>query len=343
MKFKLLILLFFGLNEIGFGQSFKSPNDYIFYIKNEEINITKSTWKYTSATALKDWKKIDATRKQLIRDIQSAKKKISKIKNGYDGDVEYKNQIIQYLDLCEKNLNEEYDKIINLQDLKDQSYDAMEAFMQLDDFINAKLDSENEKVDLAYKSFALKHNIELVETESEWSKKIKIYNEVSNYHTAIYLIYFKVNFTDNNLTSAIQNADMGSIQQNTNALIQYAEEGLSQIKTIDSYNGDYSVINSANKVLEFYKKQAEEYVPKMVSFLMFYDKFENTRKIFESKSEKDRTQEEENNYNTIIKELDKEIATIKKINFKNIIDKSAVLLHWNSIGDDFIARHIPKD
>ena len=111
------------------AQEFKNPVEYLSFINKEQDNISKSTWKYTQAVAhSKSARKVDATRKQLIKSIEVANAKIGALKEGYKGDVEYKNQVLEYFDVCKKNLNEEYDKIINMQEVAEQSYDAMEAW-----------------------------------------------------------------------------------------------------------------------------------------------------------------------------------------------------------------------
>ena len=157
MKTYLSAILFFLVATSSTAQEFKTPVDYLTYINKEQGLISKSTWKYTSAVAhSKSARRIDNTRKQLVKSIQTAKKKIGDIKNGYKGDTEYQNQVIQYFDFCEKNLNEEYDKIINMQEVAEQSYDAMEAYLLTRDLINEKLDLENEKANNAFKAFALK-------------------------------------------------------------------------------------------------------------------------------------------------------------------------------------------
>lgn len=344
MKLKLLFLLLFAMNAISFAQDFKTPTDYLSYINKEQTNISKSTWKYTSAVAhSKSARRIDVTRKQLIKSIQSAKKKIGDLKNGYNGDTEYKDQVIQYFDFCEKNLNEEYDKIINMQEVAENSYDDMEAYLLMRDLVNDKLDSENEKANTAFKAFAQKYNIRLSDTDSELSKKIKISNEVFDYHTALYLIFFKVNFTDGNLSKAIEKGDLGTIQQNANALIQYADEGLAKLKTIQPYNGDSAILNATKKTLEYYRKQAKEYVPNVVSFLMLNDKFENAKKTMESKSESDRTKEEVTNFNAMVKQINKEVSNFNKLGDVNFQEKNTVINNWNSVGDAFISNHVPNE
>ncbi len=343
MKKKLLILFLF-LNVSAFAQNFKTPVDYLTFLNKEQVIISKSTWKYTSAVAhSKSARKIDNNRKQLVKTIQNAKAKIGSLKEGYKGDVEYRDQVIQYFDFCEKNLNEEYDKIINMQEVAEQSYDAMEAYLLARDLVNEKLDSESNKAENSYKAFAAKYNITLSEEESDLSKKIKISNDVFDYHTALYLIFFKVNFTDATLSKAIESKDLAAIEQNKNALIQYADEGLLKIKAIQPYNNDSSLTNSTKKVLEYYKNQAEKYVPKTVDFIMFNDKFETAQKTLESKSQKERTKEEVDNYNGLVKQVNKEIANYNKLSQQNFQDKSATINNWNISGDTFISRHVPQD
>lgn len=341
MRLKLLCLLFFTIG--GFAQDFKTPLDYLEYIDKEKSVLSESTWNYTLASALKNHSKIAATRKELIKTIQTARKKIGKIKNGYLGDVEYRDLYLNYLDFYEKSLKQEYDQIVDFNVLSEQSYDAMDALIQLEQLINAKLDEENKKVDLAYQAFLKKYQLEPVATTNEWNEKITIYNEISNYHAAIYLIYFKVNFTDAHLSTAVLKGDLGEIQQNSNALVQLANEGLSQLKSITPYKGDYSVINAANLLLEYYKKEGEEYIPKLVAFLMFSDKVENARKTLESKSEKDRTKEETDNFELMAKERESQINIMKKAYYDNLVQKANILRKWRIAGDDFIARHIPKN
>jgi len=339
-----LIILFFTISANLIAQEFKSAVEYLTYIEKEQGLISKSTWKYTTAVAhSKSARRIDNTRKQLIKSIEAAQKKINILKDGYKGDVEYKNQVLQYLDICKININEEYEKLINMQEVAEQSYDDMEAYLLMRDLINEKLDSENEKVDNAFKSFALKYNITIAEGNSELGEKIKLSNEVFDYHTALYLIFFKVNFTDTSLTKAIEKKDFSAIQQNSNSLIQYSDEGLEKLKTIKPYKGDSSMITITKKALEYHKKEAQQYVPKIVDLIMFNEKFDNAKKTLEAKKEKDRSKEEIDNFNTMVKQVNKEIDNYNKLNKANFEEKNNILTNWNNVGENFISSHVPVD
>ena len=136
MKFRILLIVLLVSHFNLLAQEFKTPVDFLTYLNKEQVTISRSTWKYTSAMAhSKSPRRIDATRKQLIKSIEAASKKISALKDGYKGDVDYKNQVLQYFDVCKNNLNEEYDKIINMQEVAEQSYDAMEAYLLSRDLI----------------------------------------------------------------------------------------------------------------------------------------------------------------------------------------------------------------
>jgi len=311
LKFLLFFLFVSSLNLMA--QEFKSAVEYLNFIEKEQTTISKSTWKYTSAVAhSKSARRIDNTRKQLIKSIDAAKTKISNLKDGYKGDVEYRNQVTQFLDISKISINEEYGKLINMQEVAEQSYDAMEAYLLMRDLVNEKLDAENEKVENGFKSFALKYNITVGNGTSELSEKIKLSNEVFDYHTALYLIFFKANFTDISLSKAIENKDLNTIQQNANTLVQYADEGLEKLKTIKPYKGDSSVIMA-------------------------------TKKLMEAKSAKDRTKEEIDSYNTLVKQVNKEIDNYNNANNTNVQEKNNIIDNWNNAGENFISSHVPID
>lgn len=342
MKNCLLIVVLFCFSIRVNAQEFKTPVEYLNYIGKEQENISKSMWKYTSAVAhSKSARRIDNTRKLLVKSIQTAAKKIASLKDGYQGDIEYRNQILEYLAISEKNINEEYDKIINMQEVAEQSYDAMEAYIMTRDLVNKKIDAENEKAELAQKNFCTKYNIKLSENTSELGKKIKISNDVFAYHTELYLIFFKTNVTDLYLSNAIEKNDIGGIQQNAATLVQYANEGLEKLKAIKPFGSDNSMVLITKKTLEFYKKQGEQFVPKVIDFMMFNEKFETARKSLESKSDKDRTKEEIDNYNAMVKQVNKEIDTYNKINNINFQEKNTLINQWNAAGENFISAHVP--
>ncbi|MES2543630.1 MAG: hypothetical protein V4548_02005 [Bacteroidota bacterium] len=344
MKSKLAALLLFLTVSITQAQEFKTPVDYLNYIGKETNVISKSTWKYTSTVAhSKNARRVDATRKALVKSIQNATKKIEALKNGYKGDTEYRDQMLAYLSISEKQINQEYDKIINMQEVAEQSYDYMEAYIMARDLINQKINDEVDKLNANQKTFGDKYGIQILEDTSELGKKMKISGEVFENQTKLFLIFFKVNITESNFMKAIADKDVNAIQQNTNALEQYANEGLEKLKTFVPYKKDLSLVNATKKALEFYKKEALEYGPKVVAYIMFNQKFEENKKALESKSESNRSKAEVDNFNKLIDAMNKEVDKYNIVNNKFNAERMTVINNWNDASEVFISRHVPVD
>ena len=344
MKLTLTSLLLFFTLTFSFGQEFKTPVDYLEFMGNESDIISKSTWKYTLAVAhSKSARKIDNTRKTLVKNIQNAKKKIENLKEGYKGDVEYRDQMIAYLDISENQINQEYDKIIDMQEVAEQSYDFMEAYILARELVNEKINAEVDKLNANQKIFANKYGIQISESKSELSKKMKISSEVFDNQTELYLIFFKTSITDFNLMKAVQNKDLSAIQQNATALQQFAEEGLTKLKTFQSYKNDPLLVNATKKAMEFYQNEATELAPKIISFLMLNEKMEESNTAMNNKSPKNRTKEEIDAFNKLVNEVNKEIGNYNKLNAKFNADKNLMVTNWNNSSESFVSKHVPKD
>ncbi|MFV8442152.1 hypothetical protein [Flavobacterium sp. LB2P44] len=342
MKPNFTVLLFLLSITICSAQEFKTPVDYLNFIGKETDVISRTTWKYTSAVAhSRNARKIDVTRKNLVKSIQNTAKKIELLKDGYKGDVEYKNQLLAYLSISEKQINQEYEKIINMQEVAEQSYDFMEAFILARDLVNNKINEEVNKLNANQKIFANKYGIQIGEDKSELGKKMKISNEVFENHTQLFLIFFKVNFTESVLMKAITDKNLNAIQQNSNALDQYSREGLDKLKTFQAYKNDLILVNATKKILEFNKKEALEFAPDVVSFMMLNQKFQESKKTMDNKSPNARSKEEIDTFNKLVNELNKEVGAYNKLNTKFNTERTNLITSWNTTATNFISKHVP--
>lgn len=337
------IILFFSLCT-AFAQEFKQPVDYLEFMAKESDVIARNTWKYTLAVAhSKSARKIDNTRKSLVKSIQNAKSRIENLKDGYKGDVEYRDQMVAYLSISENHINEEYDKIIDMQEVADQSYDYMEAYILAREMVNEKINEEVDKLNANQKIFANKYGIQISESSSELSKKMKISNEVFDNQTELYLIFFKTNITDANLMKAVQEKDLSAIQQNAAALEQFADEGLLKLKAFKPFKNDPLLVNATVKAMELYKKEASEFAPKIISFLMLNEKMEESNTAMNNKSAKNRTKEEVDAFNKLVNEVNKEVGNYNKLTSKFNTDKNAMINNWNTASENFVSKHVPND
>lgn len=328
------------------AQEFKTAIDYLSYVNNIEEPISKETWKYTKTIAhSKSAKRIENVRKSLIKTIQNAKSTLEKNKKGFNGDLEFHQKVISYLEFSELMISEEYAKIVDMQEIAEQSYDYMEAYILTREKVNERIKQEHNNLIKSQKEFAKKYKVNLVESDdsSKFKKNMEISGEVFKYQSNLYLIFFKCNYTDMLLSQSIKNNDLAAIQQNSNSLQQYAEEGLEKIKLYKPYKGDTVLEIATIKSLNSYKDQTEKYIPQIIDFLTYSSKFEEIKSSLERKSEKDRTKEDVDLYNNMVKEINKKINDYNKLNSENVTSKNKQIGEWNIASEKYISRHVPND
>ena len=324
------------------SQSFKNASEYLDFIATEQESVTKNMWKYTKAIAhSKNDRTINAKRNVLLKTVEKA---IAKIENadGYDGE-DYKNQVLTYMRLNESLLNQDYAKIIDMKEVAEQSYDAMEAYVLARELADQKMEDAYNEYDTNFRLFATKHNISIVESETDLGNKMKISNQVFNHYNELYLIYFKVSINEMYLIDALSKNDVGAIQQNANALSQTAKEGLEILKTVELYKNDKSIAEVTKDAFEFFIDEADNQVPQLTEFLILNEDFETIRNTLEKTPERKRTKEQIDTYNKKVKDINKAVDNYNKVNTQLNKDRQNVVNKLNTTNENFLAKHIPND
>ena len=324
------------------SQSFKNASEYLDFIATEQESVTKNMWKYTKAIAhSKNDRTINAKRNVLLKTVEKA---IAKIENadGYDGE-DYKNQVLTYMRLNESLLNQDYAKIIDMKEVAEQSYDAMEAYVLARELADQKMEDAYNEYDTNFRLFAAKHNISIVESETDLGNKMKISNQVFNHYNELYLIYFKVSINEMYLIDALSKNDVGAIQQNANALSQTAKEGLEILKTVELYKNDKSIAEVTKDAFEFFIDEADNQVPQLTEFLILNEDFETIKNTLEKTPERKRTKEQIDTYNKKVKDINKAVDNYNKVNTKLNKDRQNVVNKLNTTNENFLAKHIPND
>ena len=324
------------------SQSFKNASEYLDFIATEQESVTKNMWKYTKAIAhSKNDRTINAKRNVLLKTVEKA---IAKIENadGYDGE-DYKKQVLTYMRLNESLLNQDYAKIIDMKEVAEQSYDAMEAYVLARELADQKMEDAYNEYDTNFRLFATKHNISIVESETDLGNKMKISNQVFNHYNELYLIYFKVSINEMYLIDALSKNDVGAIQQNANALSQTAKEGLEILKTVELYKNDKSIAEVTKDAFEFFIDEADNQVPQLTEFLILNEDFETIKNTLEKTPERKRTKEQIDTYNKKVKDINKAVDNYNKVNTKLNKDRQNVVNKLNTTNENFLAKHIPND
>lgn len=324
------------------SQPIDNPVEYMNYLNERENNLSINYLSYMSEVAHGERvRKMEKKRVVLINAIKEAIKDGTRLR-AFKGDIALRDAYVSYWNIVLSVFNEDYHKIIDMEEVAEQSYDAMEAYILAQKKVDEKLEEAYKKIPVAYNAFASKNNVLIPEAQStKLSKKLNQTAAVSAYFNVIYLIFFKAYMQEMNVLKAFEVNDLNGIEQSKGSLLKYAEEGLLKLDTIKPYKNDGSAITATRKVLEFYKSEATKDIPIQSDFLMKKIEYDKITKSFEMKPAAKRTQDDIEAYNRAVNEYNKSAANVNKtINNVNVT-RTAVLNNWNTSKKRFMDLHIP--
>jgi len=338
----ILILLCVAAFQTTTAQNFKNANEYLTFIGKENRKISKSSWNYTKSVAhSKSPRKIEGDRKRLLKSYERAVIKIKKAKP-FEGEDAFKKQILEYMDLRTSILKNDYAKIVDMKEVAEQSYDFMEAYILAQKMADERMQEAQETYENSQRDYAARNNINLIESETDLGRKMKISNEVFEHKNDVYLVFFKSNIQERFMLDALSTGDLSAIQQNANALQIFAEEGLQALDTIALYKEDTSVVNATKKALEFYLNETKNEIPKLLEFFLLSEKFNAIKNAIDKKAAKNRTKKEIDQYNEMANKMNKAVVNFNKANEKLNKERNKIINQWNEASAKFLSRHIPK-
>jgi len=297
--------------------------------------IEKDYWDYAATLAhSKNARKAEKRRAEMINTISGEIKNVSKISD-FEGDKSMRDSVVAYLKITKKVLNEDFSNIVNLEEVAEQSYDAMEAYILAREIANKKLDLAGEVVSKTQKIFAEKHNINLVENKTELQKKIEKANDVFHYQNIVYLIFFKSFKQDTYLSVAHQSGNVVEIEKQNQILISDATLGLAKLDTMKSFKNDPSLVNSCKKMLQFFIKESS----KTVDIMLFLNKKE---KFEELRNKGAKTNEEITSFNAAVLDYNNSLVKYNTLNEQLYNEKNQLLEKWNNTMQQFLDKHVPQ-
>lgn len=342
-KLKLVMMLtaFVLVQKVTFAQQkFATAVEYLNFIGEQYEQLTDDQWSYTRAVANdKSARKVENKRQDLLKTNKQAQTKISQLP-GFEGNTEYRDSVVSFLELNYNVLNEDYEKIMNMEEIAEQSYDLMEAYLLAQEIAGEKISSASDMLAARHKVFAESYNITLIEDSSKKSLKLQKASLVYKYYNKIYLIFFKAYKQEAYLMDAVNRGDVNAMEQSKNALLEYSEEGLTKLKEIKAFEGDNSLKEACSQTLNFYKEEASEKSPVIINFFLKMEKFQSIKEAFEGKKEKNRTQEDVDQFNGAVNDYNTATNEYNETNEYLNKTRSKKLDNWNSGSTKFTKRHV---
>lgn len=315
---------------------------YMDVFSIEFRKIQQDMWDYTSSVSHgKSARKVDKRRMELIQTSNQALQK-AKSQKGFNNSTRYRDSVVEYFRINNIVLKEDYAQIVNMEEVAEESYDAMEAYMLAREKAGDKLQAANEMVQREQELFAKENKINLIVKEDGLDKKMKIAGEVYDVYNEIYLIFFKSFKQEVYLMDAINRKDVNAIEQNRMALVATAKEGIEKLKSVKLYANDKSLVEATKQILQFYIEEADVETPKMIDYFMATENFEKVKKGFDAIPEKKRVKSDIDTYNNAISDMNNSVNMYNKSNDYLNKMRTANTNNWNKTADSFTNKHVPR-
>src|SRR5580698_4107994 len=279
-----------------------NPGGYMTAIGNARGDMDAKYMQYVSYAAHgRRARKAEKLRQEVLDKITDSRYKTTDLPL-YKGDNSLRQASIAYIQVTYNVFNEDYKKIVNIEELAEQSVDEMQVYLLLQDKVNERLNEAYNTLNTAMKTFAAKYNVTLTEESSPLGEKLSTADKLDKHINTVYIAFFKCNWEDNQMVKAMNDKKLNDMEQARSALSSYAVEGLKGLDTVKPFEGDASLIAVCRKALLFYQKAADKDVPKLTDFYVKQEEFDKIKKTFDAKGS-GRTQTDVDTYNKAVNDL----------------------------------------
>ena len=297
------------------AQTIENAGDYMTAISNAQTEMDQKYMTYISASAhSRRTKRVEKLRVQALESINNAKYKTMDLPK-YKGDNSLRQASIDYIQFCYRIFNEDYNKIIDMEEIAEQSVDQMQAFLLLEEKTSQKLEEASANLTKAEKQFAAKYKVNLVDTKNELSDKMGTAGSVNNYCDKLYIIFFKCNWEDGQLFKALNAHKLNDAEQARNSLIAFAQEGLAalQADSLRTFKGNPALSAGCREALLLYNAMAKNDIPKLTDFYLKQENFDKIKKSIEAKGS-NKTKEDVDQYNKAVRDINYSVNNFNLLN-----------------------------
>ena len=285
-------------------------------------------------------RKMEKRREDLINSIKESLKESGKLRP-FQGDATLRDAYRKYWSVLLSVFTEQYHKIVDMEEVAEQSYDAMEAYLLIQEKASQTLDSAYSEIPGTFQAFADKHGVKLIEAQkTKLSKKLDQAGRVNSYLNKVYLIFFKSYVQEGEMLRGLNANNINAIEQSKGSMAKYADEGLTKLDTLKPFKGDGSLITACRKVLEFNKSEAEKFTS-LTNFLIKFEEYQKIKKTYDTKPANKRTKTDVDSYNKSVEDYNAMANNFNKLNTDLNTGRTKVLDNWNNSRKRFMDSHIP--
>lgn len=346
-KFKLFVLLV-GLAVVMtsssgiMAQKTESAADYMGYIGDRYARLNIEFYKYLSDIAhTKNARKIEQRRSELIALSWETYNEIRTMP-AFNGDRSLRDSTAAYMKVNHLVMKEEFDKIIDMEAVAEQSANKMQAYLMAQRQARNKLDVANIHMLAEQKKFAARHHITLVDRQHAVYEKMQMTSRTLEFANLIYYIFFKSHQDETALLEAIKEKDALTIPILREKLLNSSREGLALLDKAGAFESDLSLTNACKDLLQFYEEEAATLIQDLIDYMETEEAFIAARTEFESNTTNARNPLAVETYNAAVKNMNTSVNQYNETSTSLHNERMALMRSWRETYDNFLKEHIPE-
>ena len=312
---KQVTLLLFSLLLITsvFGQT--DPIEFNNALVVEQSLVTAKNLEYVSYSVhAEDYNEVERKRKEVIKQIQGSITRVTALTPPENG-VTLKGEALEVLNMYKTVFSMDFAEVTELKKDSESSYEAMERYFKAQDKVEKQLEKAGDRFEKAQERFAKKNDFKIVKSEGDdpLSEQIKKMNEVNEYTRKIFLTYFKADKAHAAFMEAMNNEEK-SLDSKRRKMESTASEAITALSKMSGFDGDKAYLESARKLMKFYKNLAQ-------------NEFADVVRVTKLK-QKDLTQADVDAYNEAIQKYNEQI--------------NPLITDFNSKYDALLKKYVPN-
>jgi hypothetical protein len=334
----LSLWLAFSGSFTGFAQN--EAINYLNGIGVEFQKIAHDMMSYTSAVNHgRSARRIEKRRAELVAQVKTSETTVRRMKP-FNNNSTLRDSISNYFRMSHIILTQDYEKIMDLEEIAEQSYDDMEAFMMASERASQKVNASYLSAKTEYENFAKANGVRLIDGDSRLEEKLEAAGKVNDYSDKLFLLFFKSYKNEAYMLDAMSRGDVAAMEQTRNALVSSATEDLEKVKPMAAFKGDGSLKHANQQMLRFYLSEASEQMPQIIEFHLKKEEFEKMQKAMNAN--RNRSQADIDAFNNAVKDYNQRIGTANKVTDEMNKKRNALLKSLNEARSQFLDKYTPR-
>lgn len=206
-------------------------------------------------------REVGEMRLKLITRILSGIEQLDRIE-AYPDDAGMRTEMLEVLKTYLNIFKVDFEHVEKLLANSQDSYQAMEDYMQARTQAESRLAAANDRFHTATEAFAQANQIRLVKGDPD--SEIAQLNRLSKYKDQVFLSVFRIKKRNDEFRQAMQREDVSAMRDSRESLLEEAKEELTTLREVPAFNDNVAYRDAAIAEIEGIAEVAERYYPAFI-------------------------------------------------------------------------------